>query len=221
MACVYIAPLKNRQAFKVGKSEDPKTRLLGLMRFYDFDFANVQVVDCGKSRNGAYEMEHSLHCACSGKRVVFQYDGGTEFFSYSLYEQAVEVAKSMAVMRGFSFGRMDLPSEVPKNARISLDELELVMCSLATKLKNKRLGYNMTQQQLADMTGVAVRTVRYMESGSRGVTLANFVKALQALDLDYIFRDLEVETPMRMRASEPWPVRERNGGTKDEGSVVS
>ena len=62
------------------------------------------------------------------------------------------------------------------------------MCSL---LKGYRLDYPMTQKELADKSGVSLRTLNNFENG-KGITLENFIKLLIALDLD---RNLNVLIP--------------------------
>lgn len=53
---------------------------------------------------------------------------------------------------------------------------------LSKKLKEYRINYPMTQQELADRSGVSARSISRFES-SGDITLSNFVKLLDALKL--------------------------------------
>lgn len=57
------------------------------------------------------------------------------------------------------------------------------LSELAARLKAYRIDYPLTQKELADKSGVALRSVLRMESGE-DVQLANLIKVLIALDLD-------------------------------------
>lgn len=57
------------------------------------------------------------------------------------------------------------------------------LSELASRLKAYRIDYPLTQKELADKSGVALRSVLRMESGE-DVQLGNLIKVLIALDLD-------------------------------------
>ena len=57
------------------------------------------------------------------------------------------------------------------------------LSELAARLKAYRIDYPLTQKELADKSGVALRSVLRMESGE-DVQLGNLIKVLIALDLD-------------------------------------
>ncbi len=80
MAFVYIAPLRDQTAFKVGKAIAPSSRLSQLLRFYDFNTDEIIIIDCGTADH-AYAFETLLHKACRNLRVALPYDGGSEFWS--------------------------------------------------------------------------------------------------------------------------------------------
>ncbi len=57
------------------------------------------------------------------------------------------------------------------------------LSEIGARLKAYRIDYPLTQKELADKSGVAVRSVLRMESGE-DVQFGNLIKVLIALDLD-------------------------------------
>ena len=57
------------------------------------------------------------------------------------------------------------------------------LADLSARLKAYRIDYSLTQKELADKSGVALRSILRMESGE-DVQLGNLIKVLIALDLD-------------------------------------
>ncbi len=55
--------------------------------------------------------------------------------------------------------------------------------TLASELRKRRKSYNLTQQDLADMVGVAERTVRAMEKGESSIKIDTYLKAATALGI--------------------------------------
>ena len=53
---------------------------------------------------------------------------------------------------------------------------------LSTRVKNYRIDYPMTQKQLAEKSGVSVRSIQMFENGN-DMQLSNFIKIINALDL--------------------------------------
>lgn len=58
----------------------------------------------------------------------------------------------------------------------------LVMLELGEKLLQRRLGFNLTQAQLANAAGVSKRTLERLEAGE-STQLTNFIRVLRALGL--------------------------------------
>ena len=92
------------------------------------------------------------------------------------------------------------------------------LSELAARLKAYRIDYPLTQKELADKSGVALRSILRMESGE-DVQLGNLIKVLIALDLDsnldmlvpdptkrplYYFKDKSI-VPQRKRARRKLP----------------
>ena len=60
---------------------------------------------------------------------------------------------------------------------------ELAVVELINRLKRYRIDYPMTQKELADKSGVSLRSIVYFESG-KGIQFGNLVKLLAALGLE-------------------------------------
>jgi hypothetical protein len=195
MSCVYVAPLCSKTAFKVGKADDAINRLRELHRYYDFDFGNSTIIQCGLPEH-AFQLESILHATCEGQRVLFDYPGGTEFFKFEIYEDALIVVNVIAKLKGYSIEKIPEPIAINQPEP---NEVSDTMVSLGLQLKNKRLHYNITQRQLANVCKVSLRLIQNMEKGSN-VTLANFISVTKALDLDSMFTELDVPVPLRERS---------------------
>ena len=92
------------------------------------------------------------------------------------------------------------------------------LSELAARLKAYRIDYPLSQKELADKSGIALRSILRMESGE-DVQLGTLIKVLIALDLDsnldilvpdptnrplYYFQDKSI-TSQRKRASRKTP----------------
>lgn len=56
--------------------------------------------------------------------------------------------------------------------------------SIGQQVKNRRSEFNLTQEQLADLAGVAVRTVHEIEHDKASLRLDSLVPVLEALGLE-------------------------------------
>jgi transcriptional regulator with XRE-family HTH domain len=54
---------------------------------------------------------------------------------------------------------------------------------IGKRMARGRLGRNITQQELARISGVSRQTLHRLESGDGRITLCNFIRICQALDL--------------------------------------
>lgn len=70
----------------------------------------------------------------------------------------------------------------------SSNQIEVALCK---QLKNLRLSRNMTQEKLAEETGLSTRTIYTLENGF-GVSLDTFIRVLIALNIQH---NLEVLLP--------------------------
>ena len=194
MSFVYIAPLADETAFKIGKAIAPSSRISQLSRYYEFDAPRVLIVNC-RTVNNAFSLESLLHKACEGKRTFMPYEGGTEFFSHGVYEEAVNIVQSVCKINGYAtVPYTRAPTEDP------IDEARLIIEAFSSKIRARRLELDLSQAELAERSGVCVRTIgrieKYCDSGFQ-----NLVAVLRALSLEHLFGELEVDIPLRRRAS--------------------
>lgn len=74
-----------------------------------------------------------------------------------------------------------------------------VLETLAEGFRRERLSRNLTQQSLADMSGVGVATLRRFERGEGNISMLNMIALMRALDiierLSSLFPDTDI-TPM-------------------------
>ena len=200
MSLVYIAPLLNKTAFKVGKSEDPKDRLSQLSRFYEFDPTNILLVDCKCSKN-AYNIESLFHSICNKQRVILENDGGTEFFSYDIYNKFISIVNNIVELHQYTISHLVLSQQDLLNINeIKTDDVSRFLNALSIKLKNKRLEYNISRIQLSKISGVNVPNIKRFETIGQ-ISLKNFIGLLKSLNLDYLLSEFEVEKPDRLRGT--------------------
>jgi DNA-binding XRE family transcriptional regulator len=192
MSYVYIAPLADKSAFKVGKANAPSSRLSQLLHYYDFETTKIVIFNCGNEGN-AFSLETILHKSCERKRVLLPFEGGTEFFSYEALEGAVRIANIVSEINGFRTVKF---VQVMQDA---VDETGLIIQAFASKIRARRLELNLTQAELAERSGLGKRTIERAETGGKA-TFQNMVAVLRELNLEYLFSGLEVEEPIRKRA---------------------
>ena len=193
MSYVYIAPLKDRSAFKIGKANAPSSRLSQLLHYYDFDTSEIVIFNCG-TVGDAFSLEGILHNSCERRRVLFPFDGGTEFFAYEVFGDAIKIANTVRDINGYRTIPFIRVTEDP------IDETSLIVMSFASKVRSRRLELNLTQAQLADRSKLGKRTIERTESEGN-TTFKNMVAILRELNLEYLFSGLEVEEPVRKRAN--------------------
>jgi DNA-binding XRE family transcriptional regulator len=166
MSSVYLVPLRDLSAFKIGKADRPQDRFLQLSEFYEFDFSKGFTVRCDSS-DSAFQIESMLHAACSPHQVLFDYDGGTEFFCHSVYEQALEILKLVAKLRGYEIAPCTmLLEQMPLLSVVKPDDVRKALSVLIRKIRNQRILRNLTQIQLAEAAGISEKCLRNLESGS-------------------------------------------------------
>ena len=192
MSYVYIAPLADESAFKVGKANAPSSRLSQLLHYYDFETTKIVIFNCGNVGR-AFSLETILHKSCERKRVLLPFEGGTEFFSYEALEGAVRIANIVSEINGFRTVKF---VQVMRDA---VDETDLIIQAFASKIRARRLELNLTQAELAERSGLGKRTIERAETGGNA-TFQNMVAVLRELNLEYLFSGLEVEEPIRKRA---------------------
>ena len=65
-----------------------------------------------------------------------------------------------------------------------------ILCRIGKAMREWRLRADITQQELADRSGVSLNAIRHLEDGS-GATLGTFVQACRTLGKDRWILDLE------------------------------
>lgn len=194
MAFVYIAPLRDHTAFKVGKAIAPSSRLSQLLRFYDFATDEILIIDCGTADH-AFAFETLLHKACKNLRVALPHDGGTEFFAHSVHGEVIEIANAVCRINGFE----RIPFVRQKNAG-PVDETSLIVSAFASAIRARRLEMNISQAEMAALAGLSKRTVERIENSGQA-TFHNMVAALRALNLESMFSTFELSPQVRQRAT--------------------
>ena len=189
MSFVYIAPLLDKTAFKIGKALNPAARIIQLSNFHKFDYESISVINCGDNYMAKQE-EILLQDACEKRRIIFNHCGGSEYFSYDIYEKLISIAKIITDMNLY---KMDKLSSLNLNPHLkNQDETSLLLYALAVKIKNKRIELNLTQVQLGKIAGVALNTIKKIESNGQ-VNLQSCIRILKTLHLDYISANIELD----------------------------
>jgi DNA-binding XRE family transcriptional regulator len=164
------------------------------MRYYDFEISQILIINCETADN-AFALESIIHKACEGKRVPMPYDGGTEFFSATIYAEAVKIAHSVCSINGFQ----SIPF-IRERTQDLLDETHLIVEAFAAKIRARRLELNLSQEEVAKLSGLSKRTIERIENNGQA-TFYNMVAALRTLNLEYLFAELEMHVPLRKRAT--------------------
>jgi hypothetical protein len=194
MSFVYIAPLADGTAFKVGKAIAPSSRLTQLQQYYEFDITRILIVDC-RTVNDAFALESILHKACGKQQTLMPYDGGTEFFSCKAYDDAITITQSVCRINDYP----TIPF-VRQKREYPIDEAGLIVAAFSSKIYSRRLEMNLTQAQLAELAGLSKRTIERIEKLGQA-TFYNMVLVLRVLDLEYLFTEFEITDPLRKRAT--------------------
>lgn len=195
MYYVYTAPLEDASAFKIGVSSDPTARVVGLSHYYTFALKSVRILEC-PSMEIAFQIETLLHNLCSASKVIFPFDGGTEFFDYQLLPQVLQVLDACSGLTGHLPVLLNL--DPAKCAEV--DEVAQTMNALANKIKAKRLSLNLKQEQIAEACEVTVQTYRRLERGD-GSSITTLLKVLKALGMIDIIEAIPLNTGSKQRAS--------------------
>jgi DNA-binding XRE family transcriptional regulator len=197
MSYVYLLPLSDQSAFKIGKAAAPQRRITQLTHFYSVDIGNVVIISCWND-DLAFKLESSLHTIFQRYSCSLEGDGGTEFFDYSAYPLARQICESIGKVKGYSLIQfvVDATVKTPANA-------EVVLSKLSQIIRNKRLAMDLSQAEVARMAEVSKRTVERLELGSQA-TLQNAVKVMTALNVEKSILDVKPIIPVRRRATKVW-----------------
>lgn len=194
MSFVYIVALRDKTAFKVGKTDDLNVRLVTLSGHHDFSVDLVKLFKCHDSKS-AYKFETALKNICNKRMVIHLHDGGTEFFDFSIWDEVIDMAERIAKISGFT----DVsPQENESDPLLSLDDM---IKNFISRAKCLRLNSNITIAELAKMARVGIRTVDRFENNGN-VSLKNAISILHALKAGDSLKELnESWTSFRKRAT--------------------
>jgi DNA-binding XRE family transcriptional regulator len=170
---VYIAPLKDKSAFKIGMSREPLRRLTELSYLYDIDAQKVVVLKC-ESASAAFRVESELQCLFVDEAEPVEGVGGTEFYSHKVYDAAVEICCVLCRAKGYSFVKF-----VPDKSVVPPSGADITQRRAAMAVKERRIGLGLTQQDLAQRASVSRRTVERFGQAEFG----NFAKIVTALGI--------------------------------------
>lgn len=176
---VYLAPLKDKEVFKIGKSGNPQKRIADLSTFYLFNNEKILLVNCGSEKE-ASTLEHALHKICRGHNVRLENIDGVEFFSNVIYEKALDVVKAICDMNLFHIQPLDRDSVEELNKCCNYSDLGRIINSLGMQVKRLRIRKNLTQNELADKADVALNVIKKLECG-KGVTMVSMIRVLVVL----------------------------------------
>lgn len=174
---VYIAPLKNEEVFKIGKSFDPYKRISNLSFFYPFNINKILLIKCNSEKE-AYELENSLHKICKGHNIRLNNIDGREFFSNIIYEKVLNMVKVVCDMNNLESEYFDKKYSITTlNAHYEYSNISEIISLLGQRIKKLRIQYNMSQCDLSDASDTSLKAVKNLENGT-GCTLRSLVKIL-------------------------------------------
>ena len=200
---VYILKEQNKNLLKIGKANDPISRIQTLSSSHSFDINNCYVIEMD-GEDKAYSIEGALHRLFDHERNIQHGDGGTEFFNDCIMEDVDTIVGILSknndctVDRDY-FKRYFVGVANPMFSPTMKNDVELMMINLGNKCRSLRLNCNITQGQLAKITSLAVKTVQSAEQGK--VKLENLITIMSALGDDSVFDAFNsIDVPIRSRA---------------------
>lgn len=191
---IYVVPLKDNSAFKVGRSMDIQERISKLSQHYELDLDSVWVIQYDEWKQCS-RMEKALHDILTRHRVLFPFNGGTEFFAMEHYTATLEMCSLLATTHEAVFETIDVTDS--SGTLFEWNEEHRNIQTIGESVRRKRLELNITQDQLSASTGVSRRTITRLEGGN-GSTLESALKILNALGINEFVPF--VESPERRRS---------------------
>jgi DNA-binding XRE family transcriptional regulator len=192
---VYIVPLKDQSAFKIGKAEDPARRIGDLRDWHDLD-TKFRVIMCGDTQE-SFRVESVLHATLDQYRMRLPHQGGTEFFEWNGYEHALALSVSVSSARFLSWWDVDQGNR----RTFDQNETDVWKSHLASCIKTNRLARFITQTEMADAVGSSKSTIQKIESGlSIGTSIDTILRILSLLSVD-LFSEAPIAQTLRARAT--------------------
>lgn len=195
---VYLFPMKDRSTFKIGKSINPSSRFSQLLKYYDLDKDRSTLFLCD-SEQVSFTIESIIHKSFQQNKCFFEYDGGTEFFNYSVHEDVLKMFEILSSQYNL------LKSPFPKNIKIECSQscIELLLIKIGNSIKRKRVNLNISQSQLGNITGITRQTIASIENGNSGPSISSVLSILEVLKMTDIFDNLyHNETNLNCRAKQ-------------------
>lgn len=193
MSYLYILPLKDKSAFKIGKSDSPMKRITRLLNFYDIDTTSVTIIDC-RTTTQSYFTETLFHKIFEEYNVTREYEGGTEFFNYIIYQDAMDLCNLICRVKGYS----KIPFKADSSVKL-LTPSQISANRFSTMLKNKRLELNLSQTDLAKAASISKRTVERFEKTGQA-TFENVLQMFSVLGIEDNFFSNVINNTTRKRA---------------------
>lgn len=176
---IYIAPLEDRTALKIGKTNNPVERINTLTKYYDFSLVDIQVIDCMTEKQ-AFQTESLLHHLFKDSNLFLEGDGGTEFFDYNIKDDLFYIIDILVRRDGFSFVHgFEYTKEdyLPRPVAITSS-------NISEAIEDKRLALGFKQTDLAKACGISVPTLKKITSGNLSVSFELVLKVLHQLGID-------------------------------------
>ncbi len=174
---LYIFPLVDKSAFKIGQTRIPMRRITRLFNFYDVDVSSITIVQCNTNFESE-KFEALLHSLLGQYRVRLPYEGGTEFFKYAVYKEALEFCQLVCKLNGY------LKVQFEKDASLKpLCSVDIEKNRFAELVRRKRLELNISQLELAKAAKVGARTIERFETSGQA-TFENVIKIFSVLGIE-------------------------------------
>lgn len=194
---IYIVPLHDGSAFKIGRSADVEKRIAGLTRHYYFDLTELWVLECdGASRQ--LVLESKMHSVLSDHRVLQEFEGGTEFYEIKYLQSAHRILTEISALDAVEFKKLKTFVSGINEFIFEWNESQRNLLTIGESIKRKRLLMNVTQDRLSMVSGVSKRTIERLEHGE-GASLENGLMVLNALGINQFVPFMD--DPEKQRAS--------------------
>lgn len=195
LAFVYLSPLSDETAFKIGKAKSPSARLLNLSEFHGLHATHTWLMGC-PNEHSAFVAESFLHRVFHKYSIERVNDGGTEFFKMSCFIECRRIAAAYAAAHGHIFSQYLSPKPERGEPAISNSIVEI-----SEKIRTRRLACNLKQEELAERAGISRLTYLRFENGENGhIGLSSFLRILKELGLSNVIDSMPKDETFRQRA---------------------
>jgi len=180
---VYLFPLKDHSAFKIGKSNSPRKRFSHLLKFYELDYSNSLMFQC-QSENDSFIIESIIHKSFKNNQYLFEFEGGTEFFHYNILPEVKSLINILS--KQYDISEFTLPTPT-SSLEIDKSNIDILSLKLGNAIKRKRLLLNINQSQLSNIVNTTRQTIARLENGNGNASINTVLSIMDALDMtDFI-----------------------------------